>query len=267
MRLFFQKMGQGPALIILHGLYGLSDNWLTIGRRLSERFTVYLVDQRNHGRSPHAASHTYQDMADDLNELLESENLPQSIILGHSMGGKTAMLFAAQKPHKVAALVVVDIAPVGYTSVSEHSEHSIFHLNVINSMLSIDPSAKSTRSEIEAKLSQTIKDVSVRQFIMKNITRNTSGLFEWKLNVKALSKNLPAILGDLALEKNIPCGVNNFPSLFIAGANSDYITAQNQELIMRFFPRTSIVTIPNAGHWVHAEQPELFVTTVVDFLK
>ncbi|MDP4209025.1 MAG: alpha/beta fold hydrolase [Bacteroidota bacterium] len=267
MKLFFHKLGEGPALVILHGLYGSSDNWITVARKLSEHFTVYLVDLRNHGRSPHVAEHSYQAMAADLNELFIDEGIEKAYLMGHSMGGKTAMLFAAQHPEKISRLIVVDIAPGRYTRVDEPSEHSIAHLNIVNAMLSLDFSQITTRTAIDAELAKFINNISVRQFIMKNVHRNANHSFSWKLNIEAISKGLPNILGAIPLEKTLQGNVlDTFPTLFIRGENSDYITGEHIPEIYRYFPNAEIKGIPDAGHWVHADQPEKFMETLTSFL-
>lgn len=268
MKLYFQKLGSGPALFILHGLYGSSDNWVTFGRKLANQFTVYLIDQRNHGRSPHDTIHTYPAMANDLNELFIAENLDKSIVMGHSMGGKTAMLFTAMFPEKVQGLIAVDIAPVAYSHLDQYSAHSIFHLNMMNAMQSLDFQNYNTRGAIESELAKTIHDSTIRQFIMKNIHRNEHNLFCWKINLDVLCKSLPYLLGDIHLEKiatqkTIP----EIPVLFIRGEDSDYILPEHFVSIRSFFENAEIETISNAGHWVHAEQPERFWEVLSNFLR
>jgi esterase len=268
MELYFQKLGSGPALFILHGLYGSSDNWISIARHLSVNYTVFLVDQRNHGRSGHSNEHTYLSMSSDLEELLNKEGIEKAFVLGHSMGGKTAMLFAALHPNRVNGLVVVDIAPVSYTKVDDYSPHAITHLNIIQSMLAVDFKKYTSRVEIDDVLEQTVKDIAVRQFIMKNVHRNADGSFCWKLNIEVLSRYLPEILNSIHLEKYIPAeGLASFPVLFIRGGMSDYLIPEYYPEIKKNFPDAHIETIPNAGHWVHAEQPALFIKAVEDFLR
>jgi pimeloyl-ACP methyl ester carboxylesterase len=265
MKLHFQKLGNGPVLIILHGLYGMSDNWITFARQLAESFTVYLIDQRNHGRSPHDNEHSYLAMSSDLNELIISENLDKVIVLGHSMGGKTAMLYTVRFPEKVLSLIVVDIAPVNYSSVDSYNHQVITHLNIINAMLSVDFTKMNNRIDINNELEKIIKDDTIRQFIMKNVHRNSEGIFAWKLNVNAISRALPEMMSypgkyaELQLKQKIPV-------LFIRGGQSGYIMPEYVTAIKTIFPTAQIETIPNAGHWVHADQPVLFMQTVKDFL-
>lgn len=265
MQLFFQKIGQGQPFIILHGLYGSSDNWITLGRSLADEFSVYLIDQRNHGKSSHTDSNTYEDMAADLHDLVISENLGKIILLGHSMGGKTAMLYAMLYPEEIKALIVADVAPDGYTQTDGNSPHVISHLNIINAMTSVDLANAGSRTAIEDSLKKNIPDTATRMFIMKNILRNHDNSFSWKLNIPALLKALPDIMGPVPL-KNASPPLTRFPVLFIKGDRSAYITEKNTETIHKLFPNARIVTISNAGHWVHAEQPELFRSALLDFL-
>jgi esterase len=267
MELFYQKLGQGPSLIILHGLYGASDNWITVARKLSDRYTVYLVDQRNHGKSPHHSVHTYEAMSDDMEELMEKEHLGKVFLMGHSMGGKTAMLFCARHPERIAGLVIVDISPGSYASLSEYSPHAISHMNIVNAMLSVDFAKYTTRGEIELELANTIADLGTRQFIMKNVMRNADGSFAWKLNLDAIRKALPNILAAIPLEKVLQNSVvDTFPVLFIRGGRSDYITDEDVPYIHQYFPNAVFEKIPDAGHWVHAEQPVLFLEAISKIL-
>jgi pimeloyl-ACP methyl ester carboxylesterase len=268
MKLFFQKIGQEPSLIILHGLYGSSDNWITVARRLASRYTIYLVDLRNHGRSPHHPDHTYPLMATDIEELMASESIDKAYILGHSMGGKTAMLFAALHPERVSGLIIVDIAPGGYTNLSQYSPQVIAHLNIVNTMLSVDFSKLTSRAKIENDLAKTITDTDIRRFIMKNVQRNANNSFGWKLNIDAIHRALPGIMGPIPLEKIMGGqALKGFPILFIKGEYSDYITPDQIPMIRQYFPEAEIKTIPSAGHWVHAEQPKQFIKVLEEFLS
>jgi len=268
MKLFFQKIGHGPTMIILHGLYGSSDNWISIARRLADIYTVYLVDQRNHGKSPHQSMHSYPLMAQDINELMVSEGIENSVFIGHSMGGKVAMQFSILYPEKVSALIIVDIGPAGYAEIDNYSPQVITHLNIMNAMLSIDFSKFTSRVEIERELAQMITDIHVRQFIMKNVQRDAENNFRWKLNLGALSKALPAIMGPISIDKNnVRSKLCNFPVLFIKGERSNYITQEQILLIKEYFPKALIESISDAGHWVHADKPETFVKMVEEFLR
>jgi pimeloyl-ACP methyl ester carboxylesterase len=265
--IFFQKIGSGTPIVILHGLYGSSDNWISVARQLALNHTVYLIDQRNHGRSPHSTEHSYSLMSDDLYAFFTQQNIENAIILGHSMGGKTAMLFSARYPEKIKGLIIVDIAPASYASLNEYSPLAITHLNIVNTMLSLDFSLYSTRTEIDEALAKTLPGRDIRQFIMKNVLRNPDHSFRWKLNISALSKTLPEIMDSIHLEKVL---LNNppmqFPALFIRGGRSNYLLPAHYKEIKTYFSNVQIETIPNAGHWVHAEQPLLFMKIVSDFI-
>jgi esterase len=269
MELFYRKYGEGPAIIIVHGLYGASDNWVTVAKALADNFEVYLLDQRNHGRSPHDADHTYDVMKDDLLEFMERHELNEATIIGHSMGGKTAMFFAKNYPEKVTNLMVIDIAPKSYALIAKENRKTIDHERIIDALLAVDFSTITTREEVEAILESKLPTERVRKFLMKNLRRNKDNTFSWSVNLKALKNNLPLILDGLN-EKDFDKGrgITGFPVIFVKGANSDYITRDDFDvLIQTIFPFAELVTIPNAGHWVHAEQPKLLIKNIKYFLE
>jgi len=268
MDLFFRQMGKGEPLIILHGLYGSSDNWMNIGKVLSESYSVYLVDQRNHGHSPHSDKHNYYLMRDDLLEFMENQGIEKASILGHSMGGKTALFFAIAYPEMVQKLIIVDIAPTPYRMLTESNPHALNHLNIINALYNLNTDHISTLKDADRQLADIIPYQRVRQFLLKNLKRNKDGTFRWLLNIKTIRNELPAILDGLHPEEH----QNNnerisFPILFIKGENSDYIQEKDQETILKIFPHALIQTIEGAGHWIHAEKREKFLETVRNFLK
>lgn len=268
MELFYRKFGNGPAIIIVHGLYGASDNWVSIAKALSEDFEVFILDQRNHGRSPHHPDHTYSAMKEDLLHFMDQQNIRQAVLIGHSMGGKTVMHFAKDYPERVASLIVVDIAPVSYLETAMNRKHSINHFNIIQSMKSIDFTKISSRAEVEEIMLEKIGAERTVKFLMKNIHRKDGNHFEWSINLDALDRNLPAILDGLN-EKDFEKGrgITGFPVLFIKGANSDYISREIfNDIILTIFPFAELVTIPDAGHWVHAEQPELLIKNLKYFI-
>jgi pimeloyl-ACP methyl ester carboxylesterase len=261
-------MGDGPAIFILHGLYGMSDNWVTIAKELSTEFTVYLIDLRNHGRSPHCKEHDYESMCYDIKEIVEDEKLEKVILLGHSMGGKTAMLYTMMFPEDLAGLIVVDIAPVNYSSVDSYNHEVIMHLNIVHTLLSIDLTGFKSRVEIDDELEKNIKDSAVRQFLMKNVHRHHDGTFCWKFNIEAISNSLPKIMGFISEEKfAVQDYLKDMPVLFIKGGKSNYIIPDYYQVIKKAFPNAIIETISNTGHWVHAEQPMKFIQLVKAFLK
>lgn len=268
MELNYRKLGEGTPLIIIHGLYGASDNWASVGKVLAEKFQVWMIDQRNHGRSPHAPEHSYELMRDDLLEFMDHHQIQKAIILGHSMGGKTAMFFAAKYPERVKHLVVVDIAPKSYLLDKSAEQGTIDHKNIVAAMGAIDFEYMQTRKQIDELLSHNLKDIRVRQFLMKNLRRNTEGEFEWCINIEALDNNLEKILEGLNPEDfKQGNAVTGFPVLFLRGGNSNYIQAEDINLITLIFPNAELVTVPNAGHWVHAEQPELLIKNVLYFVE
>jgi len=268
MRLAFKKLGSGSPIIILHGLYGSSDNWFNIGKILSQKHEVYLIDQRNHGRSPHSNDHTYQGMVGDLLEFHEKHKLNKTILIGHSMGGKTAMLFALYYPQKIKSLIIVDISPKSYTGLTEYQSHSIEHLNIMKGFISVDLSQMKDRNEIDMAFSKFVPDNKTRYFLLKNIRRNADGNFSWIINIEALKKSLPLILNGIDFKKlNIDKELISYPVLFVRGEKSNYILDEDISLIHQIFPKAELVTIFNAGHWLHAEQPELFLNSIRYFLE
>lgn len=268
MQLFYRHFGEGPALIILHGLYGSSDNWVSVGRELAEDYEVFIPDQRNHGNSPHTDAHNYQVLTGDLLGFMDSNKIKKANILGHSMGGKTAMFFATSYPERVQSLIVIDISPRAYNVENQPSPHTLDHAGVMKAMLETNLSHADSRMDIDMMLADKIKSQRVRQFLLKNITRKDKNSFKWKINLKALSENLESILDGLEPAKIKPgSGITGFPVLFIKGENSDYISDPDYPIIHTLFPAAEILSISNAGHWVHAEQPELLIKNIRYFLK
>jgi esterase len=265
MKLFFRKYGSGPPLVILHGLYGSSDNWATIAVKLSSHFTVIIPDLRNHGQSPHNQVHSYDSIAGDVNELVTDNIKGKFILAGHSMGGKAAMNFAMRWPEKLNGLVIIDVSPFG----SPDPQNPFFkeHKEILDSMLSLDPGAITSRSEIESILSKHIHSERTRSFIMKNLKRKAEGNFEWKLNAPALLSNLPLITdGVFKKDENI-FPVSGFPVVFISGENSNYINPVDFKSIQKIFPTAELITIKDAGHWIHAEKPDEISAVFIDLLK
>ena len=265
--LHYKKMGEGAPLIILHGMYGSSDNWHTVGKALSDKFEVYLLDQRNHGRSPHYPDMSYPLLRDDLRNFMDEHNLWKVSIIGHSMGGKAAIFFAAAFPHRIKKLVVVDISPGSYKNYMKPSELVLSHLNIIQSLLSLNLAELKSRTEADKQLSETIRSKTIRQFLLKNLICTREGKFEWALNLVALQNGLPAMMDGIE-QKAVGEGlrITGFPVLFIRGADSDYIKEEDGIFIKKLFPEALIKTIPGAGHWVHAEQTEKFIQIAKEFL-
>jgi esterase len=268
MELFFRKYGQGPPLIILHGLYGMSDNWVSIARSFSKKFEVFTVDLRNHGNSPHDDDHTYVKMADDLLTFMNTHAIEKPILMGHSMGGKTAMKFSSLHPERVSHLIVVDIAPKSYKEIARRRNDELSHHQILGAMCAIDPGQVSSREEIEELLVKTIGSERIRQFLMKNIRRGKKGGFFWQLNLPALWNHLDLIMDGVNYEELLPNSpLSGFPVLFIRGKKSPYITDEDEDKIRWIFPYADFHTVADAGHWVHAEQTDLFIKIVKDFLS
>lgn len=244
MKLFYRQFGEGRPVIILHGLFGLSDNWVSIGKRIATEFAVYIPDLRNHGQSAHSPTMNYPALTDDLLEFIEEHDLENIILIGHSMGGKVAMNFALDHPELLAQLVVIDISPRRYPARSVHSD-------IINAMLSVNLEQVSSRSQVEVLLQKALPDVRIRQFILKNLYYRAPGKPAWRPNLEAIQNNLEFIFD------GIPPGRTFLkPSLFVRGGLSDYITPQDESLIREMFPLAQIKTIPSATHWVHADAPK-----------
>jgi len=253
MRLNFQVQGEGFPLIILHGFLGSSDNWQVASNRLAERYKVYSLDLRNHGSSPHSDIMNYTVMSEDVCDFMDDCGLSSSFVLGHSMGGKVAMQFATEFPNKVETLIVVDIAPKTYQP---------SHRPMLNALLSLDLKIYKSFGEVDAALAAAIPDASLRQFLLKNLTRDKDGRLTWKIDLEAIERNYDYLAAAIAPRQKF-----NRPACFIRGGRSDYIPDDDISLIRKTFPQAEIKTIPNAGHWVHADAPEEFLKIVTDFLS
>ena len=253
MTLNFKSFGQGFPVIILHGLFGMLDNWQTIAKKLADNYTVYIVDQRNHGRSPHLSEFNYQVLADDLQSFMESNWIYEAHIIGHSMGGKTAMQLALSYPEMVKKLVVVDIAPKQYQP---------GHQAIFEALQSLDLATITNRKEAATHLETTITDPGTQQFLLKNLSRSPNGQYEWKMNLPVLYKSYGQILDNVEMEEPF-----QHPTLFIKGGQSNYIQEEDTSAIKNFFPLAEIETIPPAGHWVHAAAPKELLNLVHSFLK
>ncbi len=252
MKLNFKKSGSGPPLVILHGLFGSLDNWFSIAKELFEHYTLYLVDQRNHGDSPHADEWNYAVMVEDLKELLNSEGLEKIYLMGHSMGGKTVMNFAITYPERVEKLIVADIAPRYYP---------IHHQSILEGLNALNLSEIKSRKEADDQLAKYISELGIRQFLLKSLTRDSDG-FTWKINLPVIAKNIENV-GEALPEGEKYEG----PTLFLAGANSNYIQQKDMADMERFFPNYELEFIADAGHWLHAEQPHAVVEEMRRFFE
>ena len=255
LKLFIRRYGQGFPVIILHGLFGLSDNWVSFGRRLAADFDVIIPDLRNHGQSPHDPILNYNTLAGDVEEMIQDLLLQECFIIGHSMGGKTSVQLAVNYPEKLKKLVVVDIGLRKYAS-------SLPNQELIKAMLEVDFLKVRSRSEVDFILKDQVPDFHLRQFLLKNIYYTKEGSLNWRFNLNAIRGNLHRILD--SVEPRTPV---NIPALFIRGAKSEYIREEDMEGIKHFFPEAQFRTIESAGHWVHADAPEEFFSVVWEFLR
>lgn len=250
--LAFEQFGslENPPLIILHGFFASSRNWRQIAEKLATDFCVYVLDARNHGNSPHCESMSYETMAVDVAHFIMQNTLQNVTILGHSMGGKTAMWLALNYPNLIENLIVVDIAPIAY----KHSFDPI-----INSLKNLPLAELTNRKQADLLLAEIIPELDYRQFLLQNLILKTGG-YEWRINLDFFQKNAPAIIGFPETDDCLPF---EKPTLFLAGGLSKYIPSGSTQLL---FPRAHIVTIPNAEHWIHVQNPNGFLTAVRDFL-
>ncbi len=264
MKLFYRKTGNGSPLIIVHGLYGSSDNWVNIGKQLAENYTVYMIDQRNHGRSPFANSNTYNDLRNDLEEFFEQHKIEKATLLGHSMGGKVAMWFAADFPEKVEKLVIADISPKNYLQLNDDSQFYL-HQNILLAMQEIDFSIIKSRNDVDDFMAEKIDNKQIRGFLLKNVVMDkVTKRYKWRLNAEVLYDYLEEIVSGVNrnwLDDRIP--ITSYPVIFIRGMKSKYILPEDEKLIKDIYPDSRIIDIPDAGHWLHAEQPEKFMNAVL----
>jgi len=248
MQLFCRKYGEGPPLLILHGLFGSSDNWHSLARRWSQSFSVYALDLRNHGNSPHESAMTYTEMVKDLAQFCDHEGLDAVNIIGHSMGGKVAMLFATTYPQKVNSLTLLDIG-IGQVSGK--------HESILNALRSIDLGDFTNRSLVDSELKKSIESPSIRQFLLKNVLRKVDGSLGWKFNHEALLDHYEDLTAPLELDDSFIGSV-----LFLKGENSNYLDERLSPEILSYFPLARLETIPDAGHWIHADRPEAVIDIV-----
>ena len=260
MELFYRHFGNGQKIIILHGLYGSSDNWQKIAKSLSINYSVYSLDLRNHGNSPHSDIFTISSMAEDLHEFVTDKKISKTSIIGHSLGGKVAMEFAAKYPEFLDKLIIVDIAPRKYLE-NEFTERSN-HKFIINYLKNVDLKQFTSRSDALNAMSKIDSTGRLKFFMMKNIKRNKNGSLSWKINIKAIADNLTDLLNNYELKlSDIKC-----PIMFVKGEKSEYLTEKDFNFIKKEIPNAKFEIIKDATHWLHAEKPELFLEIVQNFL-
>ena len=247
-----QSLGAGPPLIVLHGLFGSGTNWRGIARGLADCRHVFLLDLRNHGRSPHDDEMNYTVLAADVAAFMDDAGIDVADIIGHSMGGKTAMRLALESPERVSRLMVVDIAPAPSGS---------DHLPLIDAMLAMPVACFARRAEADAALATTVAEASLRAFLLQNLQSGPQSL-RWRINLPAIRAAMPALV-------SFPLGEDEtYPgeAMFVRGTLSDYVREEHAAVIARHFPAARVHAVQDAGHWVHAEQPERFLETARRFL-
>lgn len=254
MTLNYIEIGEGQPMVILHGLFGSLDNWMTLARRFAKNHRVFLIDQRNHGKSVHVDEHTYDAMAEDLLLFFDEHDLNNVLLIGHSMGGKTSMQFAIENPDRLNRVVVVDIGPQGY---------EVHHDEIIRAMQSLDLAKLASRREAEEELSTMIEQNDTRQFLLKNLyrTKDESGnaRYDWRFNLEIIAQDIE--------EVGLPIhGSSDLPFLFIRGIKSNYITANQLPEIQEQFPNAELISL-ETGHWVHAEDPEGLYDIISEFAE
>lgn len=256
MELFYREYGEGQPIIILHGLLGISDNWVGIARKLAkESFRVLIPDQRNHGQSPKSPVFNYYALTDDIAEFIEAKSLVRPFIIGHSMGGKVAMRYTLENPDSVGRLVIVD------TSLRTYIRFT-YHLKLIEAMLSIDTGLLHSRKEVETALSQRISEVRMVQFLMKNLYWREKDLLAWRPNLQVISDHIEDMYGGIFYSTRY-----EKPALFIRGGKSDYVLEEDYAAIYLSFPEAIIKTVENGTHWVQADEPVEFYQMLLEFLK
>ncbi len=246
-------LGEGQPLIILHGFFGMADNWKTLANRFAENYQVHVVDQRNHGRSFHSDEFTYELMVEDLLYYINHHNLENVHLLGHSMGGKTVMLFAVEYAEKVDKIVIADIAPRFYPP---------HHHFIIEALNAVDLKEVKSRNDIDKIFQKYIPEPGIRQFLAKNIYRKTKDEFAYRFNLECLTECFDEVGEGLP-----PITKFYGKALFLKGENSGYISEEDEQLIVAHFPKSEIKTVKNAGHWLHAENPEDFYQYIISFLE
>ncbi len=256
MQLHFKKYGtQGDVLVVLHGLFGSSENWASIAKKLAENYQVYTLDLRNHGQSPWSDEWDYESMSQDVKEFLKAQHIQAFHLIGHSLGGKVAMHYACQygEAEGLEKLIIVDISTRAYP---------VHHRDILEALKSIDLNQLIGRKEADEALKSAIPEIGVRQFLLKNLQRKEDNTFAWQINLQVIDEKIEnvgkALLEGARFEK---------PTLFIKGANSNYIKPEELSTFQQYFPAAALITIDQAGHWVHAEHPDTFLEVLTTFLS
>ena len=252
MKLNFKNIGEGDPVIILHGLFGSLDNWMTMARKLGDSYNVFLVDQRNHGKSPHSDEMDYTAMAQDLAEFIDDHNIKNPKLIGHSMGGKTIIQYAMMQPEIIDRMIVIDI---GFKSYPMH------HQKILAGLNNLDLPTLESRSQAEERIAEFIDEKAVQFFLLKGLYRKPEGGYGLKFNLPSLEENMNNILAEINGEPS------HVDTLFVRGALSGYIVEDDYEQIALRFLNSKIETVENSGHWIHAEQPEQLKSLILDYFS
>lgn len=245
--LSFQQFGAGRPVVVLHGLFGSARNWQSVARNLADGFSVFTVDLRNHGASPHTIQMDYAGMSADVSALVQKLDLRNVSLIGHSMGGKVAMTLALSDPDRIAQLIIVDIAPDAYSN---------DYADLLAAISALDLGAISRRADAQTQLKQAIPDIEIRSFVLQNLIFSAASPPRWRINLSAIRKGIADIVGAIPSDPAVPF---NAPTYFIKGENSDRIDDGDLASIGQYFPRFELITIANAGHWPHSENPVEFL--------
>ncbi|MCX8091229.1 MAG: alpha/beta fold hydrolase [Verrucomicrobiae bacterium] len=256
MKLHYRKIGSGPPLLVLHGLLGSLDNWQPVTQRLAERFTVFALDLRNHGLSPHSPDMSLETLSEDVAKFVRDHGLERIHLLGHSLGGRVVMHFALHRAGSVERLVVADMSPR-----APDPARAVAVRAMLAALRRLPVQTARTREELDAALAQDVPDPAARQFLLKNLVRERNGGFRWKVNLDALWQNHSRLA--VAVHAPVPCPR---PALFLRGERSDFVLPADEPLIRELFPYAQIHTVPNAGHWLQVEQPEYVAAVIRTFL-
>ncbi len=261
MKLFFREYGRGEPLIIVHGLFGMSDNWISVAKKLAVDFKVYLPDMRNHGKSPHSSVHTYDAMSDDLFEFIEDMKIKKATFIGHSMGGKTVLQFAEKHFERVKKIIVLDISPVKYIPTREFFKNALNHKLLLEKFKKINLETFKTRAELSEFLIARLKDPFLVQLILKNIIKENKTFF-WKINIDVLYKHLDEMRSEIKLSEK----TQNIETLFIFGGNSPYFRKEDETILKNHFAKIDLKFIPDAGHLLHIEKEQQLINELNRFL-
>ncbi len=262
MKLFYREYGEGKPIIIAHGLFGMSDNWIPIAKKLAEKYKVYVPDMRNHGNSPHSDIHTYQAMSRDLFEFIEDKNIEKAIFAGHSMGGKTVLQFAENFPERVKKMIITDISPAKYIPDKEFFKRALNHKLLLENLQKLNLKNFTNRKNLTFFLESEIKNSFLIQLILKNI-KTENGKFHWKININAFYENLSEMRREIKLSEK----VKNIETLFIFGGNSPYFRKEDEKYIKTHLPKSEIRIIPGARHLIHIEKENEFISEIKAFIK